>query len=299
MKSIVKKLLPRFLRNLVYKIIIHYEKNIPIHIRDVFGFDLYQNSYDIINYKKFCGKMMSEVYDSADGRVFYTMNKYIDRGSIAIDVGANIGLMTLTMGKLVGSTGKVYSFEPGPVSFGLLRRNVFTNALNGNIFIFDQALSDSEGHFNLFINLSGESDNQLHKNLDDYSFKNENSRPSIKVMTKTLDSIIQEQGINISEISFIKIDTQGHDLSVLRGGKHFFKSVKKVAVLVEFAPYLKAWENQSIDEFYIELVSSGFAIYDNFNLSQGAIGLDYLKSNFGHDFVGKYTDLLLLKGQEI
>jgi FkbM family methyltransferase len=292
MKKIIKRFLPKAFKKAIYKLI----RRTPVHIKDVFGFDLYQIS-DGINYKKFCGKSFIDVQDTVDGRIFYTMNRYITKDSVAIDVGANIGLMTLAMSKLVGTGGRVYSFEPGPVSFGLLRRNVYSNLLNGNVSISDNALSDSEGSFNLFISGSGESDNQLHKDTDTYVFKDEESRPSFKVTTKTLDAFVSENCIDCNNISFVKVDTQGHDLAVLRGGRTLFTNASKIAVLAEFAPYLKAWENQTIDDFYHELVSYGFDIYDDSNLNAGKVDLDYLKSNFGQDLVGKYTDLLLLKGQ--
>ena len=173
MKQIIKSILPGPLKKLIYKFIKIKERRIPVHVKNVFGFDLYQNAEDIINYKKFSGKRFSDVSSTTDGRIFYTMERYIAKNSIAVDVGANIGLMTLAMTKLVGREGHVYSFEPGPVSFGLLRRNVYANLLNGNASIFDTALSDSAGDFNLFINLSGESDNQLHKDIDTYEFKDE------------------------------------------------------------------------------------------------------------------------------
>lgn len=270
---------------------------IPVHVTNVFGFDIYQNVNDIINYKNFSGKNFEEVSGSTDGRVFSAMSKYITKDSVAIDVGANIGLMTLAMSKLVGNKGKVLSFEPGPVSYGLLRRNVYSNVLNGNVTISDNALSDSLGSFNLFINMNGESDNQLHKDVDQYNFKDEPSRPKIVVNTETLDNYLLKNHIDFKKVSFVKIDTQGHDLFVLRGGHSLFSKTSKIAVLVEFCPYLKAWESHSISEFYEQLESFGFDIYDDSNLQYGKINLNYLKSNYGSEKVGKYTDLLLLKGQ--
>ena len=298
MKKIIKRFLPKPLNKAIHKLTNIHGRNTPVHIKNVFGFDLYQNPSDL-DYSKFCGKGFTEVQDSADGRIFHTMNKYIVKDSAVIDVGANIGLMTLAMSRIVGAEGRVYSFEPGPESFGLLRRNVYSNLLNGNVCIFDNALSDSEGNFNLFINPTGESDNQLHKDTNTYVFKDEERRTSFEVSTVTLDAFLEDNGIDFKDISFVKIDTQGHDLAVMRGGRALFTNTSKIAVLIEFAPYLKAWESQTIDEFYHELVSYGFDIYDDTNLNFGKVDLDYLKSNYGRALVGKYTDLLLLKGQSI
>lgn len=46
----------------------------------------------------------------------------IQKGDIVLDVGANIGYYTLTFAKLVGDTGKVFSFEPELFNFNLLQK---------------------------------------------------------------------------------------------------------------------------------------------------------------------------------
>ena len=167
MKEVIKRFIPSALKQRIHRFLWAYVRK--INLKNVLGFDIYHNSSDTIYYKKFAGKAISDVANSTDGRIFHTMDRFIRDGSVAIDVGASIGLMTLVMSKLVGNNGKVLSFEPGPVSYGLLRRNVFTNVLNGNVTISDNALSDSLGSFNLFLSPSGESDNQLHKDMAVYT----------------------------------------------------------------------------------------------------------------------------------
>ena len=284
----------------IYYIFNKYSNIRPkVHLKNCLGFDLYQNYYDGINYKKFSYKSFNNLPNRSESNVFKTIFKYVAKDSVAIDVGSNIGLMSLFMGKTVGPHGKIYSFEPGPVSFGLLRRNIYSNMLYNNIYISDNALSDECGNFNLFINPHGESDNQLHKNTYLYKFKNEPQRSFINVPTVTLDSFINTNKIDIDKISFLKIDTQGHDLAVINGGKSFLSKTSKVAVLVEFAPYLKAWETQSISNFYEIIINLGFDIYDHNNLDLGIVNLSYLSNNYGMNRVGTWTDLLLLKGQSL
>ena len=137
MIKVIKLILPCFLVKFLKHFLIKFKSNQPVHLFDVFGFDIYQDTNGL-NYKKFVGKKLNDKLDSVDGRVFSTMKRYVSNGSVSIDVGASIGLMSLVMSKLVGYTGKVLSFEPDPVSFGLLRRNVHSNILNGNIQMFHQ-----------------------------------------------------------------------------------------------------------------------------------------------------------------
>ena len=47
--------------------------------------------------------------------------KSLRPGDVVVDVGANVGYYTIIAGKLVGEAGRVYAFEPDPVSFELLR----------------------------------------------------------------------------------------------------------------------------------------------------------------------------------
>lgn len=299
-REIIKKIIPYTILSYFSKIRHHFTSKPAAHLKDVFGFDIYQNTNDILYYEKYVGKTINKkLNDDDDGRVFLTINKYVLSGSVAIDVGASIGLMSLVMSNLVGKTGKVLSFEPGPISYGLLRRNIYSNVFDGNVIISDKALSDSAGDFNLFIDPTGESANQLHKEIDTYKFRDMEECPKFIVKTQKLDDFLLDNNIHYEKISFIKIDTQGHDLAVLRGARSSLTSAKKIAVLIEFAPYLKAWENQTIDEFYTDIISMGFDVYDNSNLKIGKVDLSYLKSNYSMNKVGNYTDLLLLKGQSL
>lgn len=142
-----------------------------------------------------------------------------------------------------------------------------------------------------FINTSGESDNQIHS-FDNYRFREEPARPKLSVPVVTLDSYCAEHNISPS---FIKIDTQGHEIYVLRGSRELIKASASINILCEFAPYLKAWEEFTIDDFFELIKSLDLKVYDiNYSLDV-EVGVDFLKENYGMDKVGKYTDLLLMK----
>jgi ubiquinone/menaquinone biosynthesis C-methylase UbiE len=50
----------------------------------------------------------------------YLLADYIFNGDVCIDIGANYGAYTYELSKIVGITGKVYSFEPGKFAFNVL-----------------------------------------------------------------------------------------------------------------------------------------------------------------------------------
>jgi hypothetical protein len=69
------------------------------------------------------------------------------RGDLMVDVGANVGYYTILGALLVGETGRVYAFEPDPVSFEILRRNVAFHDL-GNLVLEQKAVSNKPGSSN-------------------------------------------------------------------------------------------------------------------------------------------------------
>lgn len=291
-----------YLPNNLYRFLIFYwnkftKRSIPIHIENVFGFDLYQNNNDAINYSRYIGSNLNNLPKGADSRIFKFIKYFVNEGDVAIDIGANIGLMTLVMSDLCRDSGKVISIEPGPISSSLLKRNLYVNGkYNKNVLVKECALSDFNGVVSLFICPTGESDNQVHKDIENYEFMEERNRPKIEVIARKLDDILIEEKIDYNRVSFIKIDTQGHEWFIINGASKFLTEVSNLAILCEFAPYLKSWENLSIESFFKLIKSFGFSIYDASKIQEGPIELKYLQQNYGSSFVGKYTDLLLLKG---
>jgi hypothetical protein len=55
------------------------------------------------------------------------LKEYLQSGDIVIDVGANIGSLTLAASDIVGESGKVYAVEANPKIFSYLRGNLLLN----------------------------------------------------------------------------------------------------------------------------------------------------------------------------
>ena len=151
-------------------------------------------------------------YSEGEVAVF---NKVLQPGDVAIDVGANIGALTVPMAKLVGPDGQVYAFEASAANLELLKQNVEQNGFGpldvGNVTIKPYAASDNNGM------LKVDKQSALHA----YSRKDINVG-EFEVSSITIDSL------DLSRCKLIKIDVDGHELQVLRGAAETIKRCKPV-----------------------------------------------------------------------
>jgi FkbM family methyltransferase len=125
-----------------------------------------------------------------------------------LDIGANIGNHSVYFSKLFN---KVRSFEPNPQPFKLLKVNTenYENILISNFGLSN--VCDSATFFTSKSNIGGSS---LHGESGD----------EIQVQLEILD----ELNFNKENISFVKIDVEGHELQVLEGGVNFFKEYSPI-----------------------------------------------------------------------
>ena len=77
----------------------------------------------------------------SEEKEFQYLDQLINPSDTVIDVGANVGHYTLEMAKLVGPTGRVFSFEPIARTFDLLSSNVVFGRFN-NVSLFNCAITD-------------------------------------------------------------------------------------------------------------------------------------------------------------
>ena len=76
---------------------------------------------------------------------FVTLEEIVRPGFIVIEIGAAYGAFTIELSRLVGSTGRVYSFEMFPPVYAITERNVALNALT-NVQLFNSAVGRFGNH---------------------------------------------------------------------------------------------------------------------------------------------------------
>lgn len=138
----------------------------------------------------------------------HVLRKIVRPNDIVFDVGANLGWYALNAAQVVGSSGKVYAFEPNPAVANWASENCRLNHLS-NVRIEKIALSDKTGRLEFYI---GDNFGSLVKKvalLESRKIK----RMSVPVVT--IDAYVKR--LNIKKIRLIKIDAEGKDFEVLRG----------------------------------------------------------------------------------
>lgn len=147
-------------------------------------------------------EMLSGQYE---GELRFILTKLVKEGFVCLDVGANIGAITLPLCKLVGKSGHVHCFEPGPNFLVKLRANLNLNPqLTSRATLHPVGLSNSPGTG------TWQEDPQFPGNAWLMG------TTGLDVPLSTLDEFTSKN--QISKIDFIKIDVEGMEIEVLQGG---------------------------------------------------------------------------------
>lgn len=155
----------------------------------------------------------------------------IPDGGVLFDVGANIGLYTLWAG--LTRNASVFAFEPEASNYGTLNVNLQLNGLTGRCRAFCAGLSDREGFDVLRVARSriGESGHQVGSEADTGIPANEVAIQGI--VTTTLDHLVYEAGLPCP--SHLKIDVDGIEPAIVRGGGRLLADPRLRSVLIELA----------------------------------------------------------------
>jgi FkbM family methyltransferase len=141
---------------------------------------------------------------------------HVQPGDVFCDVGANVGIYSLLAAKLVGSSGRVYAFEPHLGNAESLLENVTINGLTEIVEIFSVALGEHDGYgpFNYFSLVRGTSQSQYGSVQDD---SGREFTPVGREMkhSASLDALIAA-GVVLPP-HHIKIDVDGNEGAVLDG----------------------------------------------------------------------------------
>ncbi len=162
-------------------------------------------------------------FGDLDPKVSWVVQQLVKPGDCVLDVGANFGILTLLMSKLVGSHGTVHSFEPNPLVCKALTATLAHNRAT-NVQLHHFALGAEDGELQLHVPEGNFGRGSLLSN-------NGHGFQSRTVSVRKLDDLASEQGL--SKIALMKVDVEGFELQVLKGGQHVLEAIRPSAILFE------------------------------------------------------------------
>ena len=157
----------------------------------------------------------------------------ISGGDIVIDIGANIGYFTLIMAKGIRENGKVFSFEPEPKNFELLKKNVEINNYS-NVILEKKAIGNKTGTTKLYL---ADRKNNIFSSGMHRIFRSDlvSQIPDpISINIIKLDDYLQDLKF-IKKIRLIKIDVEGAEFDVLKGMNKILDENKEIEIVMEFS----------------------------------------------------------------
>lgn len=147
-----------------------------------------------------------EAYGEFSGAEADLLESLLAAGDFVVDVGANIGVLSLGMAKKIGPRGHLFAFEAQRIVFQMLCANVALNSL-GNVDCHWMALGAERGTL-----LVPELDFSRRANFGSLSIAGQ--KEGRAVPCGTLDGMSE-----LPRVSLIKIDVEGMELDVIHGGR--------------------------------------------------------------------------------
>lgn len=159
-------------------------------------------------------------------------------GDVVLDVGAHLGRHTFPLARCIGPTGWVHAFEPVPglrqaIEYALLTRHL---DLSPRVQVYDCALGRESGDEEFVVVL----DNLGYSGLKTRIYPGPVRLSRINVAVRTMDELFLE----LPGLAFIKIDAEGGELDILRGGSRCLTRFRPV-IAFEFGTLSSASYQQT------------------------------------------------------
>jgi FkbM family methyltransferase len=215
-------------------------------------------------------------FGDLDKKVTWVCTRLVQPNDVVLDIGANLGLLSFVMARLVGRGGIVHSFEPNPTMVDLINQAIELNGVK-NVILHPFALGASPGELKLSIPAL----NAGAASLVPARWSDDGSTAA-NVQVRTLSEVIAER--KIPHIRLIKMDVEGFEPEVIRGAVDAFSNDPPDAILFELNDSVPHAEHQTIQALD-ELGYSYFGLPRKLIRMQ-ARELDLRKENqLGHNYI--------------
>jgi FkbM family methyltransferase len=192
--------------------------------------------------------LISGIYEP---EVFSLIRRFLPKGGVFLDVGANVGLFSVLSSRIVGSSGRVIAVEASPRVGTYLERNISLNDC-ANVEQVSKAVSKSgpcrlefwpapADHFGMG------------------SLAAQFSEGSTFVEADTLDHIVGALGV--SQVDLIKMDIEGFEVDALRGAIGLLTSEHPPTIIFEFVDWAEQRAGFPLGEAQQFLMELGYRLH--------------------------------------
>ncbi len=191
-----------------------------------------------------------------DPNEFWFIRSYLTPGMVVIDIGANEGIYSLYAAKLVHETGLVLAVEPSARERKVLAVNITSNSIN-NIRVCEVAISDNIGTALLKI---AEPEHAGQNTLGNFEYSEVQQISMEMVNVITLDHLVERE--NLQKIDLIKLDSEGYEPQILRGGIESILKFKPVLMLEVNKSLVLPIKNVVLFNTLKQLSEEGYIFYE-------------------------------------
>lgn len=245
----------------------------------------------LVDLNEYIGKAAFFVGD-LDRKISWVCKQIVNKGDVVLDIGANIGMVTILLSDLVGADGKVHSFEPNPMLISKLTKSIDRNNIK-NVSLHQIALGSDVGELELVTPRHNQGLGSL------VLHKNKTNCDHVMVKVDTLNNITKSE--KIKSVRLVKIDVEGFEYQVFCGAQTFLSDTQPDTILFELNEYN---ENNFYKQPLVLLLLNNdyelFAIPKNlFRMNLVKVTPAYLKNMSSHDFLAikkgdNYNELVSL-----
>lgn len=148
-------------------------------------------------------------------RLVALLNRLLAPGMVVVDVGANIGEVSLVCANRVGVSGRVIAFEPVKAIADELERNIQVNALQGVVDLRRQGLADVAGEFDIYDSCGQHDGDESNRGLGSLHGDPGSHQVLGRIQVETLDRLAAT--LALQRLDFMKVDVEGGELACLAG----------------------------------------------------------------------------------
>lgn len=226
----------------------------------------------------YCGLCSAEEY-----KLVKFLIKNFQESDIFYDIGTHVGFYSLLAREFI-SQGEVHCFEPAERTFFCLKK---TFAGEKNVFLNQLALTDQPGRINFFDKSIGPGDGSGSSTIMEEVINQDNPR-SYKIVeaeAATLDKYLK----NHSQPAILKIDVEGAEDRVLKGGANFFSQNSPIVII-------EVWPGKNGRNFSLRAINRLYQFgYKSYKISPEGELIPWERIDLEKDIARKWDNFVFRK----